>query len=238
MEARDRAPSALLRCLGRYAELTGGDLDRLADLAHRSRRWKAGAVLLAEGRAGGHFLLSGWACRQRVLRDGRRQIFDVVAPGEGFGWGQAADSPARQTVVALTRVDIVEAGGLLIDGEQAVPGGLAKALRGLLLDEDARRLDHMVRLGRLTAVERVAHFVLEMQRRTGAADPRSFPLPLTQEVMADALGLSVVHLNRVLRHLRTSGLFELRRGVAHVLDRKALVACAVLPVEAERAIGL
>jgi CRP-like cAMP-binding protein len=232
--ARDGAMAAVLRRLGGFAVLTAAEAERVRALASARRRMRTGAVLLAEGRAGRHFLLSGWACRQRVLRDGRRQIFDVIAPGEGFGWGEPADGYARQTVAALTPVETVDAAALIIGQGDGASGGLARALRGMLLEQDARRLDHMIRLGRLTAVERVAHFVLEVQRRVGAVEMQSFPLPLTQEAMADVLGLSVVHLNRVLRQLRAAGLFELRRGMATVVDPKAMAAAAVLPPAAER----
>ena len=90
----------------------------------------------------------------------------------------------------------------------------------------------MVRLGRLTAHEKVAHFVLEMQRRSGAPEASSFPLPLTQETISDALGVSVVHLNRVLRQLRAANLVTLRGGVALVGDPKALATAAVLALPA------
>jgi CRP-like cAMP-binding protein len=69
--------------------------------------------------------------------------------------------------------------------------------------------DHIVRLGRLTAYERVAHLVLDIRDRlalVGLAAPDSFPPPLTQETLADVLGLSSVHVNRMLQQLRRDGL--------------------------------
>ena len=100
--------------------------------------------------------------------------------------------------------------------------GLRRALRAMLAYEDARRLDHMIRLGRLTAYEKAAHFILEMQHRSGAADARSFPLPLTQEMMADALGLSVVHTNRTLQHLRRDKMIETHGSAITILQPEAL----------------
>jgi CRP-like cAMP-binding protein len=91
--------------------------------------------------------------------------------------------------------------------------------------EDALLLDHAVRLGRLTAFERVAHFLLELQQRleiAGLGDRQRFPLPLTQEILADALGLSIVHVNRTLQQLRRTGLIELRSGVAILVQPDAL----------------
>jgi CRP-like cAMP-binding protein len=228
------AVAPLLRRLGRFANLTPAEIDQVRDLALYRKRSRSGTVLMAEGRSGAHFILSGWACSQRVLRDGRRQIFDFILPGEGFGFKPAAEAVARQTVVALTSVETVDASALLGASRDAA-AGLWRAIRATSLDEEVRRLDHMIRLGRLTAPEKVAHFILEMQRRTGAADARSFPLPLTQETMADALGLSVVHLNRVLRQMRGANLAELRRGMAVLLDPRALAVAAVLTLADDRA---
>jgi CRP-like cAMP-binding protein len=229
--ARDSpaAAAALIRRLSRFGALTFDEIEQLRDLVSLRKRWRPGTTLFAEGRSPApQFLLSGWACSHRVLRDGRRQIFDFILPGEGFGYGSAVESQARQTAVALTTVETVDAGAFLAAARDASPGGLGRALRAAEQEEDARRFEHMVRLGRLTAHEKVAHFILEMQRRSGAGEASSFPLPLTQEAISDALGVSVVHLNRVLRQLRTANLVKLRGGVAIVGDPKALAAATVL----------
>jgi CRP-like cAMP-binding protein len=211
-----------------FADLTPSDIEQVQRLVASRQRWRPGSVLMAAGAAGAHLLISGWACSQRILGDGRRQIFDVVLPGEGYGWDTPAGPAARPAVVALTPVETVDADGLasMLDGGE--PDGLRRALQGIRHEEDVRRLEHMVRLGRLTAPERVAHFILEMRQRVGAGGAHNFPLPLTQEVIADLLGLSVVHLNRVLRQFRTDGVVELRRGVALVQDERALTLAAVL----------
>jgi CRP-like cAMP-binding protein len=218
----------LLRRMARFADLTAAEIEQVRELGPSRRRWRAGTTLLADGRTtGAHFVLSGWACSQRVLRDGRRQIFDVILPGEGFGFGPIAEAQGRQAVVALTSVEVVDASALLEGVHDTSVGGLWRATRAMIHEEDARRLDHMVRLGRLTAYEKTAHFILEMQRRTGGGAP-NFPLPLTQETIGDALGISVVHLNRVLRQLRDENVVDLRSGVARVHDAKALAAAAIL----------
>jgi CRP-like cAMP-binding protein len=87
-----------------------------------------------------------------------------------------------------------------------------------------------MRLGRQTALERTAHLFLELRQRlaaVGLADGARFPLPLTQEVLADTLGLSIVHMNRTLQQLRREGLVEVKSGWARLLDPAALAArCA------------
>lgn len=223
------AAAPLLRRLGRFAPLTADEIDEVRELVSLRKRSRPGTTLFAEGRpAAAQFLLSGWACSQRVLRDGRRQIFDFILPGEGFGHGSAVEGQARQTFVALTSVETVDADAFIAAARNGSPDGLWRAIRATEREEDARRLEHMVRLGRLTAHEKVAHFVLEMRRRSGAENAPSFALPLTQETISDALGVSVVHLNRVLRQLRSENLVQLRGGVAIISDAKALADVTVL----------
>ena len=91
--------------------------------------------------------------------------------------------------------------------------------------EDALLLDQVVRLGVQTAYERVAHFLLEIQERlalVGQADDQHFPLPLTQEVLAGALGLSIVHVNRTLRLLREENIAIVDRHVVMIFDMARL----------------
>jgi CRP-like cAMP-binding protein len=215
--------AAALRRLSGLANLTQAEVDQILALGPLRRRWRAGSLLQT---GGPQLVINGWACSQRVLRDGRRQIYDLVVAGEGIGWRSAEDAASRRSVVALTMVETVDLAGLLYEGQS----GLRDAVLASLAEEDVRRFDHIVRLGRLTAYEKAAHFVLEMQHRLGAADARTFPLPLTQEVIADVLGLSIVHLNRVLRQFRTANLVEIRGGMATVGDARALAAAAILPV--------
>jgi CRP-like cAMP-binding protein len=228
------AVAPLLRRLARFADLAPVEIEQVRNLGASRKRWRPGATLLADGRVtSAHFVLSGWACSQRVLRDGRRQIFDFILPGEGFGFGPLAEAQGRQTVVALTSVETVDASAMLEGVHDTALGGLWRAIRAMIQEEDARRLDHMVRLGQLTAYEKTAHFILEMQRRSGAGEAHRFPLPLTQETIGDALGVSVVHLNRVLRRLRDEGVAEVRGGVARVHDHEALAVAAILTLGGE-----
>jgi DNA-binding GntR family transcriptional regulator len=78
----------------------------------------------------------------------------------------------------------------------------------------------------MSALERLCHLLLELRERLeriGLADERRMALPLTQEMMADALGLSIVHVNRTLQQLRQERMIELRAGVAHLVDVERMV---------------
>jgi CRP-like cAMP-binding protein len=202
-------------------------LDLLKNLGDRRERHAAGEELVAEGRpaARARFIVSGWACRQRVLPDGRRQIFQFLLPGDGFGLSRRPPAPELAAVVALTALETVDAEPVIEAAHAGRAANLARGLNSLPALEQGLLLDHVVRLGRQTAYERVTHFLLELQRRlevAGLGDAQRFPLPLTQEILADALGLSIVHVNRTLQQLRRERLIELRSGVAILLQPELL----------------
>ena len=176
-------------------------------------------------------VVSGWACRQRMLGDGRRQIISLILPGDVVGTLEHPDLPSEDSFVALTPVVTAEASALakaVTSGDPAYRG-LARAARSLALHETALLRDQIVRLGRQTAYERMAHFMLELLARlkvAGSAASDSFALPVSQEVLADVLGLSVVHTNRVLQQVRHDGLLETRSGQVRILDLDAMRAVA------------
>ena len=175
------------------------------------------------------YLISGWACRYRHLRDGRKQIFDLVLPGEGVDVGLRIRPLAAASVAAITPVRVVNAAPLLAPEVLESWGELAPALQAQEDAEDRRLLDHVVRLGRLTALERLAHIALDLRARLeviGHAESGRFPLPLTQETLADMAGLSVVHVNRTLQELRRQNLVVIDRGWAHLPDVPALQSLA------------
>jgi CRP-like cAMP-binding protein len=183
--------------------------------------WRAGQPI------GAKLVLSGWAARQRTLPDGRRQIFGFVIPGDVIGVVVTPSPLEEVSTVALTRVEAVDALMLreILAMQDERHSRLNAALNHLRRQEDACLLDHIMRLGRQSALERTAHFLLEMHDRTwaaGLAEGDRFPLPLTQEVLADALGLSIVHLNRTLQQMKRDGLIELRSSWATLYDRPYL----------------
>lgn len=218
----------VLRRLGGVANLSEAEQDLVRQLAERRDRHAPGQELVTEGQSGApaRLVVSGWASRQRVLPDGRRQIFSFILPGEPIALAGQPASPALGSVVALTALETVDAEPLVDAAVSGRAPGLAQFIVRAQHAENALLLDHMVRLGRQTAYERVAHFLLELQHRlqlSGLGDSQRFPLPLTQEIMADGLGLSIVHVNRTLQQLRREKLIELRSGVAFLLRRELLV---------------
>jgi len=220
----------VLRRLNWLSPITVADAQKIQSLASRIERHAPHTILQNEGDAGGRlrFVASGWACRQRILPDGRRQIFSLVVPGDAIGAGPVCGALASAQTVALTRLQAFDATSLL-DELEAPEAPLAKALERASAIDEATLLDHVVRLGRQTAFERLAHLLLELQSRlavAGQGDARRFPMPLTQEVLADVLGLSIVHVNRTLQQLRREKLLEVASGHVTLLEPERLADIA------------
>ena len=175
-----------------------------------------------------HVLLDGWACRFVLLPDGRRQIPALLLPGdvadldalgvERLDYGIATLTPCR--VALLSRPALRSAMGRL--------PGLARAFLALALQENAVMLRRNVSLGRLSAREQVAHLLCELVSRMAADGEAStagkHSMPLTQVELADVLGLSPVHVNRVLQSLRADKLLRLAGRRLEILDWAGLAA--------------
>lgn len=173
------------------------------------------------------FLLSGWACMLRQLADGRRQVFDFVLPGEGIGLRFHTASSAPVAIMALTPVETADASEILAPDVLLACPDLALCFERAAEEEERRRLHHIVRLGRMTALERLAHLLLELHGRQligGQVHAGRFPMPVNQETMADMLGLSAVHVNRSLQELRRRELAHLGSGYAILRDAETLAA--------------
>jgi CRP-like cAMP-binding protein len=158
-------------------------------------------------------VVTGWAAEQQTLSDGRRQILRYLLPGDLSEFRTALPG-GKAELLALTDVMVVDLTRLhaaVRDGR--APAAMIEAWRKLGLERWARDQRHLVRLGRLSALERTGQLLIELyDRLTAAGLTRGpyMPMPLTQTQLADHLGLSVVHLNRVLQQLRRDGFIEMR----------------------------
>jgi len=229
--------------LGSLAALSPAEQATLVNLIGPVELLPPGQDIVRESpplaRAG--LILSGWACRQRMLPDGRRQILGLLAPGDFVGL--VPNGPLGESwTVCLTRVEL--AGGEALRRRLAeakpVDGRIAAAFAALARVEQQRLLDQIVRLGRQTAYERVGHLLLELHQRAEGDGPtasRRFALPLTQEVLADVVGLSVVHVNRVLQQMKRERLLELHAGQAALLNAPLLAEICDFTSPADAACG-
>jgi CRP-like cAMP-binding protein len=162
----------------------------------------------------------------KELRDGRRQIIGVLLPGDAVGLCAGTHLLSLTSVVALTSIRTVDAPEISVArrDRDRVPE-LSAALDLVAAEDECFLLGHIVRLGRQTAYERIAHWFMELEYRLsarGLSTNGAFPFPLKQETIADTVGLSVVHVNRTLQQMRREGRIELARGRLSLLDREAL----------------
>jgi CRP-like cAMP-binding protein len=182
----------------------------------------AGTELVREGQAldAPMLLLEGWAVRQRILPDGQRQIFGFVLPGDPIGLCDRPDGHAIAATMALTDVTVA-AMPVLAEALWRRIGALHQWGRDRLSLEERGLYDQVVRLGRQSAYQRLVHLILDFYYRlshAGLAQDRGFAMPLTQEVLSDALGLSTVHTNRTLQQLRREGMIESHGQHVRLLD--------------------
>ena len=223
--------SPLIRKLSAYARLSGTDLETLARFHRRRRTFQAGHELIHEGRKNRSVfvLADGWACSFKMLPDGERQIVDFQIPGDFLGLRSILLLASDHSAAAVTRVEVSEVlGSDIIDSFSAAPR-LATAVLWAASRDEAMVAEHLVDLGRRSAEMRMAHFLLELGARlqlVGLGDATGFDCPLTQYHLADVLGLSAVHVNRVLRHLREEGLVTFQKGhvTFHDMDRLTSIA--------------
>jgi CRP-like cAMP-binding protein len=201
--------------------------EALQQLRPMIRRVQDGQILFDQGDAADtvHILLDGWAFRYRVLGDGRRQIVDFALPGALLGYG--ADRIMTHGVEARTVCDFWTVPRAQFEQLLLRTPRLAMRVVEMLARNEAMALERLMTLGRQTARERIAHLLVELIARAREAGKRvterGFTLPLTQTHIADATGLTAVHVCRTLAALRKSGLCVLRNGRLQILDMKKLI---------------
>jgi CRP-like cAMP-binding protein len=190
------------------------------------------------------FVKDGFAARYKLLRNGKRQIVSFVLPGDVVGIPGSFLDRAANSVIAVTDMTLqvcsLEAFVALCYRRPK----FALLLSWLAVNETANYAERVIDIGRRTPIERLAHHLLEIHSRldsVGAAAEFAFDLPFTQEMISDALGLSVPHLNRMFKKLRAEGLIAVKERRVEFCDLKALrllaqfqpIRLAKIPVPAD-----
>lgn len=169
-------------------------------------------------------LCKGWALRYLRIDGERRQILGIVLPGDVVGLHQDAEGRAICDVEALTACEVGEIEAASLDRLGQTYPAILFGLREALTEQLALVDDHVMRLGRMTAYERVCSFLLEIYRRQIESVPgrTRVDFPVTQTLLADVLGLSVVHVNRQIMQLRREGAVTLDRRHLTIHDQRRL----------------
>lgn len=223
--------NALYHRIRQYVDSDTLAIDKLAELDHRLENRMPGETIVAEGeRADFVFVIErGWAVRNRLLDDGRRQILNFMLPGDCFDLMSLTQAKSDHAVNAATHVSLRRISSKDFMGAIASQPALATAFWWVAIQEDSILREQIIRVGRRSATERLAHLFLELNRRqiivTG--DETDFlDLPISQSLLADALGLSVVHVSRTLAKLRNKGFVKTSPFGIEILDRERLSALA------------
>jgi CRP-like cAMP-binding protein len=225
------AVSPLTRKLGAFVALSEPELAALVAFHQRRRSFEPGVDLVHQGQLGqlAYILADGWVCSYKLLPSGTRQIVDFQVPGDFLGLRSVLFRTSDHNAEALTKVEVSEVSSNdLIEAFASTPR-LATAVLWAASRDEAMVVEHLVDIGRRNALERTAHFLLELGARlklVGLGTKDGYACPLSQYLLADALGLSAVHINRVLRQLREEGLLTFRSGQVIFDDFGRLVKMA------------
>ena len=207
----------LARKLGAFVALSATELAVLKGLHMRRRVVVAGRDLVHQEQSeqAAYILAAGWVCSYKILPNGLRQIVDFQIPGDFLGLRSVLLHTSDHSIEPVTDIEVSEI--LATDLLDAFSRNLrlATAVLWAASRDEAMVVEHLINIGRRSAVERVAHFLLELCARlslVGMGSRAGYACPLTQGHLADALGLSAVHVNRVLRQLREDHLVTFRDG--------------------------
>lgn len=222
---------ALVRRLSTLAELDAHDRARIAELCQDTRHIASKSNIAREGDRPEyvHVMLSGWGARYKTLHDGSRQIVDFVIPGDfcdlhvtllrEMDHGIVALSPCR-----VARIDEKQIAALTSENHRII-----RAMWWSSLVDQAILREWVLNVGRRNAYGRIGHLLCEMHfrmKRVGLVENDRLSLPVTQDDLADATGLTPVHVNRTLQRFRREKLIALGNGMLTLLDVEALQQAA------------
>jgi CRP-like cAMP-binding protein len=208
------------------ADLPEGDRRALMSVCGEAREVEARRSIIREGDRPDHvhLMVEGWAARYKLLPDGARQITAFLIPGDFCDHHVTILGEMDHGITTLTKAKVAFIPRGEMDSLTDRPK-LAKALWWASLVDEAVLRSWIVSIGRRDAFEGVGHLMCELyvrMKNVGLVEDHSFELPLTQEELADALGLTPVHINRVLKRMRAEELITLKGGTLHILDYERL----------------
>lgn len=231
-KARWRTPcqQCPLRSLSTFRDFSARELDFVSQFKSGELSSERGATILVEGMHSAHLftVLSGWAFRYKLLPDGRRQIMNYVLPGDLIGLQGSLMGEMDHSVEALTPVTLCVFERSKLERLFERHASLAYDLTWIAAHEERILDEHLLSVGRRTALERTAYllsFIHQRARSAGVNGGRRV-IPITQQHVADTLGLSLVHTNKTLRKLADRKLMRWQDKGCEILDADGLQALA------------
>lgn len=216
-----------LRALPAFKTNTPEEIAFIEDMRLGQARALAGTAILEEGAQSAPIfsLFSGWAFRYKTLSDGRRQILNFLLPGDVIGFQAHMLGESAHGVEALTDVLLCRHARPKIWTLYRTHPELAFDATWLTAKEESLVDEILVSVGQRSASGRIAMLMINLYKRARSLDPLSgdtVHVPLTQQHIADALGLSLVHTNKTLRRLQRQGLFRFEQQRLQLLDLSGL----------------
>ena len=217
--------------LSGLAELTAGEASALESATAFPRRYAPRRDLIREGDEPGPMfvVLEGWVCRYKILPNGTRQIMAFLMPGDACDLHIKLLAEMDHGIQAITTAMVATVTRTAMQEMMKEHPNIASAMYSAQLVDEGIMRAWIVSMGRRSSIERVAHLICELYlraRNIGLTGDGEFALPLSQLVLADALGMTAVHINRVLKELRLAGAMSLKRGSVTLLDPVKLIQIA------------
>lgn len=220
-----------LRAMPQFRDFEPAELRFVSSFKTGELVAEAGATLLSEGSHSAHLytLLSGWAFRYKTLADGRRQILNYMLPGDLVGLQGTVIGEMQHSVEALSSLVLCVFQRNRLEELFRNHPGLGFDITWLASREERMLDDHLLSLGRRSAVERAAYLIAFLHQRAVSVGLRKdavLHIPITQQHVADTLGLSIVHTNKTLRKLSERKLIRWLDRACEVHDVQGLMQIA------------
>lgn len=221
-----RVESPLVTKLETVTDLADEDREALATIITQARQMRARRNIIREGDRPDfvHLVVEGWAARYKLLPDGARQITAFLIPGDFCDLHVTVLREMDHSIMTLTPARIAFVSRSAMDSLTERPR-LVRAFWWTTLVDEAVLRAWVVNVGRRDAQQAIGHLICELyvrMRNVGLVTDHSFELPLTQEEIGDALGLTPVHVNRVLQRMRSEGLITLKKGSVTIHEYQRL----------------
>jgi CRP-like cAMP-binding protein len=216
-----------LRAYGLFKRINAEELASIQEIKREHVEVPAGGEIIRIGDAAPEVftLYAGWAFRYKMLADGRRQILSFMLPGDLLGLQAAMFDAALFGIEALTDVQLCVLPRKRLWSLFGRMQDLAFDVAWLGSRSESFVDENLTSVGRRTAAERVAALIVTLYKRAkvlGMVEDETFAFPLTQQHIADALGLSLVHTNKTLARLKRMGMFKQNNGTMTLINPRIL----------------
>ncbi|WP_188576826.1 Crp/Fnr family transcriptional regulator (plasmid) [Tistrella bauzanensis] len=224
---RTQKTNCLIEKMGYYLDLSDPDIAHLASLQKHEQNWRQRDIVRESGAPADllYVVKSGWCYSYTIMVDGRRQVLQIHHPGDVIGIPDVAYERAVTGLQAATDICLCPFPKNRLDEIFRDSPRLTALLMTLGMMDHVVLLDRIRTIGRMNADERVAHFLLEIVSRLRITSPDitdTFDLPLSQELIGDALGLTNVYVSRTMSLMERAGLIQRMDRAIRICDERAL----------------